>query len=112
MPPKKGQKFNRYDESTKREAVRLRVEEQWSYPMIREKLGIKSDAQIIEWVRKHKSGESFEDFRGRWNKKHFSSLEEENAYLKAQVEYLKKLNPNLHGEGSWISKPGIGPSKK
>lgn len=45
-------------------------------------------------------------------KKHFSSVEEENSYLKAQVEYLKKLKPNLHGEGSWISKPGLGPSKK
>lgn len=112
MPPKKGQKFNRYDEETKREAVRLRVDEQWSYSQIREKLGIKSDVQIIDWVQKHQNGESFDDYRGRWNKKHFSSVEEENEYLKAQVEYLKKLNPNLHGEGSWISKPGSGPSKK
>lgn len=111
MPPKKGQVFTRYSQNTKKEAVRLRLEEQWSYQEIREKLGIKSDAQIISWVRKHQSGESFEDYRGRWNKKHFNSLEEENAYLKAQVEYLKKLNPNLHGEGSWISKPGFGPSK-
>ena len=112
MPPKKGQKFNRYDENTKQEAVRLRLEEQWSYPQIQEKLGIKSDAQIITWVRKHLNGESFEDYRGRWTKKNFNSVEEENEYLKAQVEYLKKLNPNLHGEGSWISKPGSGPSKK
>lgn len=52
------------------------------------------------------------DYRERWTKKHFSSAEEENAYLKAQVEYLKKLNPNLHGEGSWISKPGASPFKK
>jgi transposase len=36
--------------------------------------------------------------RGVWNRKHFSSLEEENAYLKAQVEYKKKRNPNLHGK--------------
>ncbi|MBY0050612.1 hypothetical protein P4U99_26625 [Brevibacillus agri] len=36
MPPHKGQKQQRYDEGTKREAVRLRVEEQWSYPMIME----------------------------------------------------------------------------
>lgn len=112
MPPKKGQALTRYSEDIKKEAVRLRMEEQLSYAMIREKLGIKSDAQIINWVRKHQNGESFEDYRGRWNKKHFPSIEEENAYLKAQVEYLKKLNPNLHGEGSWISKPGLGPSKK
>ncbi len=63
------------------------------------KLGIKSDAQIVNWVRKYRNGESFEDYRGRWNKKHFSSVEEEKAYLKAQVEYLKKLNPNLQWGG-------------
>lgn len=112
MPPPKGQKQQPYDEATKREAVRLRVEEQWSYPMIMEKLGIRSKTQIREWVQKQQNGETFEDFRGRWIKKHFSSLEEENQYLKAQVEYLKKRNPNLHGEGSWISQPGSGPSKK
>lgn len=112
MPPKKGQTFAKYSEETKKEAVRLRTEENWSYSMIKEKLGIKSDAQIISWVRKAQRGESFEDCRGRWTKKHFSSVEEENAYLKAQVEYLKKLNPNLHGEGSWISKPGSSPFEK
>ena len=112
MPPKKGQKFTKYSEEIKAEAVRLRVEEKWSYSMIKEKSGVKSDAQIIDWVRKFQSGESFEDYRGRWTKKHFSSIEEENAHLKAQVEYLKKLNPNLHGEGSWISMPGSSPFKK
>lgn len=112
MSAKKGQTFNRYSEETKKEAVRLRVEENWTYSRIMEKLGIKSESQIITWVRKHQNGESFEDYRGRWTKKHFSSAEEENAYLKAQVEYLKKLNPNLHGEGSWISKPGASPFKK
>jgi len=112
MPPRKGQKMSRYSEETKTEAVRLRVEEHWSFPMIMEKLEIKSKTQIREWVEKYQNGETFEDFRGRWTKKHFSSVEAENEYLKAQVEYLKKLNPNLHGEGSWINKPGSGPSKK
>ena len=89
MPAKKGQTFNRYSEETKKEAVRLRVEEGWAYNRIMEKFGIKSESQIITWVRKSQNGESFEDYRGRWTKKHFSSAEEENAYLKAQVEYLK-----------------------
>jgi hypothetical protein len=52
---------------------------------------------ILE-LRVMHSGESFKDQRGVWNRKNFSSLEEENAYLKAQVEYLKKHNPNLHGK--------------
>ncbi|HAJ4019726.1 TPA: IS3 family transposase, partial [Escherichia coli] len=87
---RKGQKQQQYDEATKSEAVRLRVEEHWSYPMIMEKLGIKSKTQIREWVQKRQNGETFEDYRGRWIKKYFSSLEEENNYLKAQVEYPKK----------------------
>ncbi len=33
-----------------------------------------------------------------WNRKLFSSLEEKNSYLKAQVEYLKGRHPNLHGK--------------
>ncbi|OKA26099.1 transposase, partial [Bacillus cereus] len=54
--------------------------------------------QIIEWVKRSQQGQSFDDQRGAWNRKNFNSLEEENAYLKAQVEYLKKRNPNLHGK--------------
>lgn len=109
---KKGQTFHRYSEETKREAVRLRSEEGWSYPKIMERLGISSKTQIGQWVKKSQTKEGFTDQRGRWNKTQFESVEEENAYLKAQVEYLKKRNPNLHGEDSWISTPGASPFKK
>lgn len=94
---KKGQAFTTYTEELKREVVRLKLEG-WSYRQLRERFGIKSDAQIAEWVRKVQNGESFEDQRGKWNKKNFSSVDEEIDYLKAQVEYLKKRNPNLHGK--------------
>jgi len=93
----KGQAFITYTEELKREVVRLKLEG-WSYRQLRERFGIKSDAQIAEWVRKVQNGESFEDQRGKWNKKNFSSVDEEIDYLKAQVEYLKKRNPNLHGK--------------
>jgi transposase len=109
---KKGQKFTRYTDEFKKEVVRLRLEEKLSFSQIQERTGVKSDAQIAGWIRKHQAGESFEDFRGRWVKKHFTTAEEENQYLKTQVEYLKKLNPNLHGEGSWIRNPGLRPFKK
>lgn len=95
---KKGQLFQTYTEELKQEAVRLRLEEGKSLREVRELLGIKSDAQIIDWVKRAQKGQSFDDQRGVWNRKHFNSLEEENAYLKAQVEYLKKRNPNLHGK--------------
>lgn len=37
--------------------------------------------------------ESFEDYRGCWTKKYFSSAEERK---RLKVEYLKKLKPSLH----------------
>lgn len=95
---KKGQTYKTYTEELRLEVVRLKLEKGWSYRQLRERFRIKSDAQIAEWVKKVQNNESFEDQRGVWNRKCFSSLEEENAYLKAQVEYLKKLNPNLHGK--------------
>uniref|UniRef100_A0A0M0KCF7 Transposase n=1 Tax=Halalkalibacterium halodurans TaxID=86665 RepID=A0A0M0KCF7_ALKHA len=95
---KKGQTYTTYTEELKREVVRLKLEEGWSYRRLRERFGIKSDAQIAEWVKKVQNEISFDDQRGKWHKKHFNSLEEENAYLKAQVDYLKKRNPNLHGK--------------
>ena len=95
MSAKKGQTFNRYSEETKKEAVRLRVVEHWPYSRIMEKLGIKSESQIITWVRKHQNGESLEDFRGRWTKKHFSSAK--RMPFESAGGVPKKLNPNLHG---------------
>ncbi|MDF9759082.1 transposase-like protein [Peribacillus simplex] len=95
---KKGQTFQTYTEELKREVVRLKLEKGWSYRQLREQFGIKSDAQIANWVKKTQNNEPFEDQRGVWNCKNFSSVEEENAYLKAQVDYLKKRNPNLHGK--------------
>jgi transposase-like protein len=95
---KKGQTFTTYTEEIKREVVRLKLEEGWSYRQLRERFTIKSDAQIADWVKKFNNGESYDDKRGKWNKRNFTSLEDENAYLKAQVEYLKKRNPNLHGK--------------
>jgi transposase len=78
---------------------RLRLEEGLSLRAIRERLGIRSNAQIREWVKRYQQGESFEDYRGVWNRRSFDSLEKENAYWKAQVEFRKKRYPNLLGKG-------------
>lgn len=64
---KKGQSFQKYTEELKREVVRLRLEEGKSLREIREQLGVKNDAQIVEWVKRAQQGESFEDQRGVWN---------------------------------------------
>jgi transposase len=49
---KKGQTFSTYSEELKREVIRLKLEEGWSYRQLREHYGIKSDAQIAHGSRK------------------------------------------------------------
>jgi transposase-like protein len=77
------------------------------YKDVAEVLGMSSTSPIKAWVKKYRNGESFSDGRGRTTKENpfagrprttFQSVEEERDYLKAQVEYLKKRYPNLHGE--------------
>lgn len=46
MPTKKGQTFNRYSEETKKEAVRLRTEEGWTYSQIIEKFGLRRRVRL------------------------------------------------------------------
>lgn len=71
---KKGQTFSSYTVELKREVVRLKFKEGWSYRQLREQYGIKNDAQIAEWVKKVKNNESLENNRGKWNKKHLNRL--------------------------------------
>lgn len=103
----KGQKFNSYSDEIKREAVRLFLEEGLSYREVAKQLGVKSKTQIIQWVKKSTEGKVF-DGRGSFSgprrgrpKSKFKSIEEERDYLKAEVAYLKKRYPNLHGEGKF-----------
>lgn len=101
---RKGQHFQHYT----KEAVKMYEEGNKSYHLLSEELGLRSSTQLKNWVKKYREGKSFEDQRGKDTKsdnpfigrpkKTFKSVEEERDYLKAQVEYLKKLYPNLHGE--------------
>ncbi|UPK44829.1 IS3 family transposase [Paenibacillus pabuli] len=57
MPAKKGQAFNKYSKETKKEAVRLRMEESWTYSQIMEKLYLEKPqnleqarSQITEYI--------------------------------------------------------------
>ncbi len=106
---KKGQTFKRYSEEFKLKAVNLYQQTGMSYEEIAKKLGIPSSTQVKQWVRKNNNGQSLGDQRGKASsyehpfkgrpRTNFTSVEEERDYLKAQVEYLKKRNPNLHMGG-------------
>lgn len=97
---KKGQTFHSYPLELKMQAVRLVTEENMSLREVAKQLDIRSKTQVENWIKKHRAGEMLEASgvrRGRPKTK-FASMEEEMAYLKAEIEYLKKQYPNLHGE--------------
>ncbi|MFB7142942.1 transposase [Gottfriedia sp. NPDC056225] len=106
--PLKGTKFKKYSIEFKLKAVKRYEDGFGSYVSISEELGLRSSTQLKEWVKKYRNGELFDDQRGKskannpfadFTKTEFSSIEEENKYLKAQIEYLKKLYPNILEEG-------------
>jgi transposase len=108
---KKGQIFKRYSDEFKLRAVNMYQQRGMSYEAIARELGIPSSTQVKQWVKKINMGEDLGDkrgkarsydhpFRGRPRTK-FATVEEERDYLKAQVEYLKKRNPNLHMGGRY-----------
>lgn len=97
---KTGRTNNSYSEEVKKEAVRLAIEENMSYREVARRLGIRNKTQVEVWVKWHQEGRALEQeafHKGR-PKTTFTSLEEEMAYLKAEIAYLKKRYPNLHGE--------------
>jgi transposase len=57
---KKGQTFNQYSEDLKREAVRL-YESGVSSREVARQLNIRQKGQVLAWVTRHQSSESFED---------------------------------------------------
>jgi transposase len=95
---KKGQKFQHYPESIKREAIRLREVEKWTNRAITEHLGIYHIDRVKKWVRTfRRQGECvFEDRRGNPFReqteasRYVKHLEMENAVLKKWLEILNQ----------------------
>jgi transposase-like protein len=97
------QKFCNYTLEFKLEAVRLYLEEELSYQSVSDQMEVPSSTQIKQWVKKHKNGESLGDKRQSglpkkaWRtgrpKTKFASIEEELAFLKAEVEYQNSSIP-------------------
>ncbi|MDF2647256.1 MAG: transposase [Paenibacillus sp.] len=89
MPAKKGQKYKAYEESIKVDAIRLHVEEGWSYQKIANHLKINDKDRVKIWMRKYKQLGQFGllDQRGRREEyinqdKYVQKLKRDNAMLK------------------------------
>lgn len=104
---KKGTKFQSYSEEFKRLAIESYINGEGSYLTLSNELGLRSPTQLKTWVRKFEEGTRLSDQRGKSStenplkgrpKTKFKNIEEERDYYKAQVDYLKKQYPNLHGE--------------
>jgi transposase len=98
----KGQTFQLYTEEFKLKAVDMYINGEGSYNSLSAHLGLRSPTQLKNWVKKFEEGKKLSDQRGKLSsgrpKTKFQSVEEERDYYKAQVEYLKKQYPNLHGQ--------------
>ncbi len=93
-----------YSKEFKEEAVRLYLEGRSSYRDLCEQLGIKGKKSLRSWVAKVARGESLDEGRGRATgslrgrpRTQFASTEEELAYVKAELEYVKKLYRSRFG---------------
>lgn len=89
----KGKKFKSYSEETKTEAIRLHVEDKWTYRQITEHLGIQDKDRVKKWMRKYREQGEFGllDQRGRRKEyvdqnRYVQQLERENRMLKKCLE--------------------------
>lgn len=86
---KKGQTFKHYPHEMKVEAIRLHLEEGWTYRRIMEQLGISDRHRLKVWMKKYKQLGEFGlmDQRGRREEyvdqdRYVQKLKQENQMLK------------------------------
>ncbi len=98
------QKQVTYSEEFKETAVRLYLGGDKSYKTLTEELGLKDTKTLRRWVAQYQRGESLGENRGRKMgprkgrpRTQFASAEEELAYVKAELEYVKKLYRSRFG---------------
>jgi transposase len=100
MPVRKGQKLMQYPESLKQEAIRLHVDEKWSYSKITKHLDIVDKGRVKKWMRKYRE-EGQAAFVDRRGNPHRSETEQDRELkrLYMEVDVLKKWLQILNREG-------------
>ncbi|RAV07648.1 helix-turn-helix domain-containing protein [Paenibacillus contaminans] len=96
----KGQKFKHYPESLKVEAIRLHIEDGWSYRKITEHLGIHDKDRVKRWMRRYRECgiTGFKDMRGNPSRIE-TEQERQIRRLQFEVDVLKKWLQILNREG-------------
>ncbi|MED4906971.1 transposase [Brevibacillus centrosporus] len=82
----KGQKYRSYPESMKMEAIRLHIEEKWTYRQITEPFGIQDKVRVKKWMKTYKQFGEF-GFLDQRDRRH--------TYID-QDRYVQKLRRENH----------------
>ena len=86
----KGQKFKSYTEETKKEAVRLHIEEKWTYRQITEHFEIQDKDRVKKWVSKYRQLGEFGLLDQRGRREEYIDQDRYVKQLKRENEVLKK----------------------
>lgn len=86
----KGQTFKSYSNEVKTEAIRLHVEENWSYRQITEHLGIHDKDRVKKWMRKYREAGEFGLLDQRGRRETYMDQDRYVIQLKRENEVLKK----------------------
>ncbi|EGG38430.1 hypothetical protein HMPREF9412_2618 [Paenibacillus sp. HGF5] len=86
----KGQKLKQYSKEVKLEAIRLHVEEKWTYRQINEHLGIQDKDRMKRWMRKYREQGEFGLLDQRGRRKEYMDQDRYVQKLKRENEMLKK----------------------
>lgn len=90
MPGKKRMKSNEYSFETKVEAIRLHLEEGWTYRRIMEKFGIADRHRLKVWMRKYKELGQFGLMDQRGRREEYVDKDRQVQKLKRENDMLKK----------------------
>ncbi|GED61544.1 transposase [Brevibacillus formosus] len=98
---KKGQKLRSYSHEFKMEAIRLHIEEGWTYRRIMEHMGIPDRHRLKVWMKKYKQLGEFGlmDQRGRREEyidqaRYVQKLKRENSMLKKCLKiWMQEVQP-------------------
>lgn len=86
----KGQKFKTYTDEIKREAIRLHVEERWTYRKITEHFKIQDQGRVKKWMKKYRELGEFGLLDQRGRRKEYIDQDRYVQKLKRENEMLKK----------------------
>jgi transposase len=86
----KGQTYKSYSEEVKKEAIRLHLEEKWTYRQITEHFDIHDKDRVKKWMRKYRELGEFGLLDQRGRREEYIDQDRYVKQLKRENDALKK----------------------